>query len=79
MTTLHRSTAAQNAPSVAGTIMSLVSALPDQHSALARRARAIADHGTPREAGDILAALLDATDCGVATYDADLLDEEFDA
>lgn len=70
---------AANAPTTAGTILSLVSLLPDHNSALARRARAVAAHGSAREAGDVLAALLDATDIGLALADDNCLDEEWDA
>lgn len=75
----NRSTAAHSAPTMAGTILSLVSLLPDGHSALARHARAIAAHGDADAAADVLSRLLDATDCGLALEADGLLDEGFDA
>lgn len=78
MPNLNRSTATHNA-GTAGLILGLVDALPSPSSALARRARAIAAHGSAADAGDVLADLLNATDCGLC-FEADgLLDEEWDA
>lgn len=70
---------ASTAPSNAGLILSLVDALPNPYGPLARRARAIAAHGSAAQAGDMLAALLDATDAGMTIADDDgLLDDRFD-
>lgn len=77
---MHARSHASTAPSNAGLILSLVDALPNPQGPLARRARAVAAHGSAAQAGDVLALLLDATDAGLAVCDDDnLLDEEFDA
>lgn len=86
-TTRNRLPSASNAPTTAGMLASLSHALPNPAGALARSARALADrladgHATPGDdlrAADMLARLLDETDTGIPGFDADLLDEEFDA
>lgn len=76
-------------PTEAGLLLSLVSALPDPSCALARRARRIAgrlEHGAcpravRREAADLLADLLTATDgADLSVFDLgdDVLCGEFD-
>ena len=76
---MHTRSNASTAPSNAGLILSLVDALPNPNGPLARRARAIAAHGSAAQAGNVLAALLDATDAGMAVCDDDnLLDDRFD-
>lgn len=76
---MHTRSHASTAPSNAGLILSLVEALPNPQGPLARRARAIAAHGSAAQAGDVLALLLDATDAGLTVCDDDnLLDDRFD-
>lgn len=72
--------------STPGLMLSLVSALPDPSCPLARRARSIAhrladgrsDRALRRRAADIMAAMLDAADAGLALDDDGLLDGGFD-
>ena len=79
-TMTHRNhSTATHAPSNAGLILSLVEALPNPSCPLARRARAVAHHGSAAQAGDILADLLSATDCGLVFDDDSCLDESWDA
>lgn len=76
------------APTEAGLLLSLSSALPDPSCALARRARRIAarlerptcPRALHREAADLLADLLTAADTDLSGYDmgAELLDSDFD-
>ena len=82
-----RSASPAGAASTSGLLLSLASALPAPEGAMGRAARHLAhrlSQGTSTRAdldaaSDMLARLLDETDTGVAAYDADLLDEEFDA
>lgn len=73
--------------STAALLLSLSHALPNPYNPLARRARALAvrlgdgcrDRALERRAADLLAALLDASDVGMALEADGLLDSEFDA
>lgn len=85
-TTRNRPAIASSATTTAGMLSSLSHALPNPAGALGRSARALADRladgrATPadtRLAADMLARLLEETDSGLPSFDADLLDEEFD-
>lgn len=75
------------AQSTAGLLLGLCAALPAPEGRLAHRARRLAHRladgtSTPADrdsAAALLARLLDATDTGLPGFDADLLDEDFDA